>query len=70
MVNDDNVMSEEMMLRYFVYLTHMYAGTPKWKECYEAWNRFAIFMTSSYEEAIQEVTQFRQKYKVRSKKST
>lgn len=56
-------MTNAMIIRYFYYLTKMNIGTTKWKECYEAWNKFGDFIGGEeYEIALKDLKKFNQEY--------
>jgi len=67
----DAKMSNEMILAYMYYLTHMYSGDmDKWKRCYDAWKNFAIQIGhEEYEKTMGFVSKFNSKYMIKRKKA-
>jgi len=60
-------MSDEMILRYLYYFTHMHSGTKRWEECYNAWHNFANSLGDDYEECLKSLTEFNNKYRSKKK---
>jgi len=63
-------MNNEMTLRYLYFLTNMNSGTDRWKECYEAWERFGRQIDlEEYSELMKKVRALHKKYGIDKKKT-